>query len=218
MHLNIILRQEIPADYRNVETLTREAFWNQHGPGCDEHYLAHVLREADDFITALDIVAEADGTIVGNIMYTQSRIALDRGGDLPVITFGPLSVLPAFQKQGVGSALVRHTLALAKTLGHRAVIILGDPAYYGRLGFQPAEHYGIAMPNDMYLAALQAYALQPGALDNAAGHFQESEAFQMDSAAAEAFDKSFPFKEKLSGTPSQQRFLEVVAMKKPREL
>jgi len=204
LYSSITIRRETPADYRNVETLTREAFWNHYGPGCDEHYLAHILRESDDFIADLDYVAEINGEVVGNIMYTKSRIALDRGGDLPTITFGPLSVLPAY-------------LTLAQTLGYTAVIILGDPAYYSRLGFQPAEAFGIAANSNMFLASLQAYALKRGALQSASGHFHESPAFHMDSKASEAFDKTFPAKEKLTGTPSQQRFAEVVSMKKPRQ-
>ncbi len=216
LHPSIIIRRETPADYQAVEALTREAFWNHYGPGCDEHYLAHILRDSDDFIADLDCVAEIDGKIVGNIMYTKSRIALDSGGDLAILTFGPLSVLPAYQNQGVGSALVRHTLTLAQTLGYTAVIILGDPAYYSRLGFQPAEAFGIAANSNMFLASLQAYELKPGALQSACGLFHESPAYHMDNKASEAFDKTFPAKEKLTGTPSQQRFAEVVSMKKPR--
>ncbi|MBE0601171.1 MAG: N-acetyltransferase [Firmicutes bacterium] len=216
MKPSIIIRREAPADHRSVETLTREAFWNLHGPGCDEHYLAHVLREADDCIAALDYVAEADGDIVGNIMYTRSRIALDRGGALPTITFGPLSVLPACQKQGVGSALVRHTLALANELSWNAVLIYGDPAYYSRLGFVPAERFGIATEHNEYHAALQAFELRPGALAQAAGRFFEASAYQIDGNAAAAFDQTFPPKEKRSGTPSQLRFEQIVAMRRPR--
>ena len=210
------LRQETPADYRAVEELTREAFWNYHSPGCDEHYLAHVLRNADACIPSLDFVAELDGKLVGNIMYAVSSVALDKGGDLPVITFGPLSVLPACQKQGVGGALIRHTLGLAKAMGFSAVLIYGDPAYYSRFGFLPAEQYGIAGEDNEYHAALQAVELQSGALQNTAGRFLEGSIYHIDPAAAAAFDQTFSPKEKRSGTPSQQRFLEIIAMHKPR--
>ena len=216
MNPALCLRRETPADSRAVEELTREAFWNYHSPGCDEHYLVHTLRNADVFIPALDFVAELYGKLAGNIMYAISRIALDAGGDLPVITFGPLSVLPACQKQGVGGALVRHTLGLAKTMGFSAVLIYGDPVYYSRFGFLPAEHYGIAGEDNEYRAALQAVELKPGALENAAGRFLEGSVYHIDPAAAAAFDQAFPLKDKRSGTPSQQRFLEILAMHKPR--
>ncbi len=212
----ILLRLETPDDTRAVEALTREAFWNLHGPGCDEHYLAHSLRQADDFIPALDFVAEINGAIAGNIMYAKSKIALDKGGELPVITFGPVAVLPQYQRKGVGRKLIAHTLALAAQMGYPAVLIYGDPAYYGRLGFRPAEDFGIGSEHDEYCAALQAIELRPDALQNAAGRFLESPAYHIDEAAASAFNLVFPPKDKQTGTPSQQRFLEVVAMRKPR--
>ncbi len=214
--LSLTLRLETPADTRAVEILTREAFWNHHGPGCDEHYLAHTLRNAEAFIPALDFIAEHNGVIVGSIMYTRSAVALDTGGTLPVIGFGPLSVLPEYQRQGVGRALIAHTLGLAAGMGFTAVLIYGDPAYYSRAGFLPAEQFGIATEDNQYHGALQAYELTPGALQNARGRFVECSAYHVNPADAEAFDQSFPFKEKVSGTPSQLRFLETVAMCRPR--
>ncbi|MFH1513579.1 MAG: N-acetyltransferase [Bacillota bacterium] len=212
----LLVRRETPADYRTVELLTREAFWNLHGPGCDEHYLAHVLRKAAAFIPELDFVAELDGNVIGNIMYARSTVALDAGGDFPVITFGPVSVLPEFQRKGVGRRLIGHTLGLAKEAGYPAVFIYGDPAYYGRLGFLPAERFGVGTEDNRYHDALQTIELQPGALRNARGRFLEGCVYHVNQAAAEAFDQTFPQKEKLSGTPSQLRFLETVAMHKPR--
>ncbi len=94
MEQQTILRLETPADYSTVERITREAFWNHHVPGCDEHYLAHVLRQAECFLQELDFVAELDGTVVGNIMYTKARIVGDDATEYPVLSFGPISVLP----------------------------------------------------------------------------------------------------------------------------
>ena len=213
---SLLLRRETPADTLAVETLTREAFYNQYRPGCDEHYLAHILRIADAFIPELDFVAELDGRIAGNIMYAKSVIVLDAGGKLPVLTFGPLSVLPELQRQGVGRALVGHTLGLARQMGFPAVFIYGDPAIYSRMSFQPAENFHIGTKDNLYHNALQAYELQPGALKDAPGRFVEDSVYHVDEAAAAAFDQSFPPKQKLSGTPSQQRFLKVIAMHKPR--
>ena len=212
----ITLRREEPADYKEVEALTREAFWNHFVPGCDEHYLAHTLRDAPCFLPELDWVAVAGGQIVGNIMYTRAQIRLDGGQTLPVLSFGPLSVLPAFQKQGVGGALIRHTVQLAQDAGHSAILIYGDPAYYSRHSFVPAERYGIAGADRMYRDALQALPLQRGALDNADGLFLEDDAYHVDAGASEAFDRAFPFREKVAGTPSQQRFMEVLTLCKPK--
>ena len=137
--LPIELRPEGSADFRAVEELTRNAFWNHHAPGCDEHYLAHILRESSDFVPELDYVAVHDGKVVGNIMYTRAKIVLDRSGEREVLCFGPLAVDPAFQGQGVGGALIERTKTLSRELGYKAILIFGDPEYYSRFGFIPAE-------------------------------------------------------------------------------
>ena len=163
------IRLETPADYSTVEQITREAFWNHHVPGCDEHYLAHVLRKAECFLPELDFIAEQNGTLVGNIMYTKAKIVGDDGAEYPVLSFGPISVMPEFQGRGVGGKLILHTLSLAKEMGHTAVLIYGDPDYYGRFGFVSAEQYRIGTRYNTYAAALQAIELVPDALADKAG-------------------------------------------------
>lgn len=214
--LPIELRPESPADFRAVEELTRNAFWNHHAPGCDEHYLAHILRESSDFVPELDYVAVHDGKVVGNIMYTRAKIVLDRSGEREVLCFGPLAVDPAFQGQGVGGALIERTKTLARELGYKAILIFGDPEYYSRFGFIPAERYGVGTSWGVYIISLQALELQPGALENCAGYFQESGDYQIDPEASAAFDKGFPPKEKVSGLPSQERFQWIIQQTKPR--
>ncbi len=213
----ITLRNERPEDYTTVEQITREAFWNHHVPGCDEHFLAHVLRESACFLPELDFVAEQYGTLVGNIMYTKAKIVVDDGTEYPVLSFGPISVLPEKQGRGIGGELIRHTLALAKELGHDAVLIYGDPDYYNRFGFVPAEQYRIGTRYNTYAAALQAIELVPGALAGKAGLFYEDEAYEIDPAEAEAFDRKFPIKEKIAGLASQAKFLQHLDMQKPRD-
>jgi predicted N-acetyltransferase YhbS len=217
MEKQMNIRLETPADYAAVEQITREAFWNHHVPGCDEHYLAHVLRKAECFLPELDFVAELDGTLVGNIMYTNAKIVGDDGTEYPVLSFGPISVLPEFQRRGVGGKLILHTLSLAKEMGHTAVLIYGDPDYYSRFGFVSAEQYGIGTRYNTYAAALQAVELVPGALAGKAGLFYEDEAYEIDPAEAEAFDRLFPPKEKQTGLASQAKFLQHLSMQKPRE-
>lgn len=98
--MNIQIRNERESDFRQVEELTREAFWNHHVPGCDEHYLVHVLRSHPDFIAELDFVAIVDDKIVGNIMYTKAHLINEKNDKMDVITFGPVSVLPEFKEKG----------------------------------------------------------------------------------------------------------------------
>jgi predicted N-acetyltransferase YhbS len=206
----LLLRRETSNDYREAEILTREAFWNVNVPGCDEHYLLHIMREAPSFIPELDYLAVYQGKIIGQIVYTRALLISEQGTQHKVLSFGPLSVLPAYQGRGVGGVLIKHTLALAAEMGYRAVLIYGDPAYYSRLGFVAAEQYGIQTAEGKYHIALQAFVLAPGALNNLAGRFYEDEIYCLDPEASADFDRGFPAKEKLV-TPSQARFLELLA-------
>jgi len=216
MKQQIYIRLETPQDYNTVEQITREAFWNHHVPGCDEHYLAHALRQAECFLPELDFVAELDGVLVGNIMYTKAKIIGDDAAEYPVLSFGPISVLPEFQGRGVGGKLIRHTLSLAKELGHTVVLIYGDPDYYSRFGFVPAEQYSIGTRYNTYAAALQAIELVPGALAGKAGLFYEDSVYEIDPEHAEAFNRLFPAKEKQTGLATQAKFQQHLAMQKPR--
>ena len=212
----IAIRLETPEDYHVVEHITREAFWNHHVPGCNEHYLAHVLRNAPCFLPELDLVAELEGRLAGNIMYTKAVIQGDDGTDYLMLSFGPISVLPEYQGLGIGGNLIRRSLAMAKELGYSAVLIYGDPDYYSRFGFVAAEQYKIGTQYNTYAAALQAIELVPGALNGKAGLFIEDSAYEVDDKEAEEFDAQFPAKERLSGLASQQKFQIHLSMQKPR--
>lgn len=211
------VRPETPADYRAGEALTREAFWNHFVPGCDEHYLLHVMRDSPHFLPELTFVAEQDGHMVGHIAYAKAYVLLDDGQRHEVLCFGPLSVLPECQGAGVGSALVNHSMKAALKLGYRAILLLGDPVYYARLGFVPAERFDIRTAEDVYLDPLQAVELVPGALSGVSGRFFEGEAYVFDAEQVTQFDTGFPPKERLEGLPSQLRFQALVSMQKPRK-
>ena len=99
-----------------MECLTREAFWGHMSPDCDEHYLVHRLRQSPGFVPELDFVAESDGQLVGNIMYSKAKVISDQGRSWEVLNFGPLSVDPTHWGQGIGGMLMRHTIAEAKRL------------------------------------------------------------------------------------------------------
>lgn len=212
----IEFRREIASDYRAVEELTREAFWNTYVPGCNEHYILHIMRDSETFIKELDIVAEADGQIVGNIVYTRTQIAVDDGSFYPVISFGPISVLPEYQRGGIGGKLISYTKEIARNLGYKAILIFGDPAYYNRYGFSAAENYKIRTAEDMYAAALLATELFPGALSARSGKFIEDPIFNVDETAVEEFERQFPHKERKSGGTAQMRFQELLGMRTPR--
>lgn len=135
--MNIHIRQEQEQDHHEVEALTRDAFWDLYQPGCDEHFIVHRLRMQECFIPELDLVAVLDGKIIGNIMYSKAKVVKD-DTSYDILCLGPVSVLPEYQKKGIGSELIRHTLKLATDMGHRGVILFGSPKYYPRFGFRNA--------------------------------------------------------------------------------
>ena len=199
------IRSESADDYKTVETLTREAFWNLHVPGCDEHYLVHVMRQHPDFIPELAFVAILDDTIVGNIMYTRSALVNEQGEGMAAITFGPVSVLPEYQKRGIGSALIRHSLAKAKELGHRVVVIEGHPYNYCKHGFRGSKSLGVSDADGRYPFSLLVLELKEGALAGHSWHFKPSGVYELDEQKAAAFDAALPPKEK-TFSPSQEEF------------
>ena len=203
--INLIIRNEKKEDYRNVEQLIRVAFWNLYVPGCNEHYILHNLRKSNDFIPELDFVAEKEGQIVGQIAYSRGIIKRKQGEEKEVISFGPVSILPAFQKRGIGSALIIHTINLARGMGYPAICIYGDPRYYSRFGFRCAEKYEIRAADDKFAVALQVLELKHGVLNNMSGKFIESVAFAVDETEFAQYDATFPFKEK-NETDSQREF------------
>lgn len=206
----VTIRQEMPDDYREVESLTREAFWNVYAPGCTEHYLLHRLRHSPDFIPELDIVAECGGEIVGNVVCVRSYIEGKDGQRRDILTLGPISVLPACQRKGIGRKMTEYITDAAGRMGYRAILLCGDPLLYVRYGFEPAGKYGIMTSDGRVSPALQIYPLNGTDITGYSGRYFESPAYDMDIAQAEEFDLGFPAKEKLSDTPSQRRFKELL--------
>jgi len=216
--MDIELRLEDEKDYRETENMIREAFWNRYVPGCDEHYLMSVMRGKPDFLHELDFVAVHEGRIVGNIACAKGRIRCDDGQEIEVVSLGPIAVLPEYQAKGIGRQLIERVCYVAGELGYSAIFLCGDPEYYSKQGFVPAEGLGIRTAENMYAVALQLRELKLNALLGARGRYYESEIYQVNPKSAAEFDESFPNKEKLSDTPSQKRFLKIVAMQKKYEL
>lgn len=199
--MNITLRLEQPDDYRTVEELTREAFWGLNHPDCDEHFLAHRLRKSPGFVPELDYVAEADGKLVGNIMYSKGKVVDDSGNEYETLNFGPLSVLPAYQNSGIGKVLISHTIVEARRLGYRAILFFGHPDYYPRLGFRRASEFGITTSSGKSFDAFMAMELYGGALNGISGRYYEDPAFDIAETEAKEYDKSFPPKDRVALKP-----------------
>ena len=194
--MNITIRPEEEKDYNSVENLTREAFWNVYRPGCDEHLLIHNIRNKKEFIKELDYVAVFNNVIVGSIIYAKAKV-IGINKEYDVITFGPVSVLPICQKNGIGKKLIEHTIAKSKIMGFNAILIYGNPKYYEKFGFKNSKEYKITDMEGNYNDALMALELYPDSLKNISGKFFEGEAYKIDKKELEIFERNFPYKEKL---------------------
>jgi putative acetyltransferase len=194
MKMNI--RLETTDDYLKVEELTREAFWNLYTPGCDEHYLCHILRWHNDFIKELDYVVEVNGNIIASIMYTDSFLLGDDQEMVHAVSFGPFCVHPDYQRKGIGTALIEKTKSLVEKRGIPAIIIYGDPHNYCKHGFKNGIDYQVSNMDGEYPLGLLVLELQPGFFGNKKWKIKQSDIFNFDHEKALEFDKRFEEKEK----------------------
>ena len=145
---NLTIRLETEKDYRAVEELTREAFWNVYKPGADEHYYVHMMRNHPDFIPELAFVLELDGKIVGNIMYTKAWIEDENGERKEILSFGPLCVAPEYQRQKFGKLLIEHSFEVARKMGYDVNINFGNPGNYISRGFVSCKKKNVSFVVD----------------------------------------------------------------------
>jgi Predicted acetyltransferase len=194
----ITIRLEKPEDYRTVEEITRAAFdspdrIDRSKINCPmEHHMVHGLRNKDG-VMDLDFVAEISNKIVGHIIYSRAHILQPDGSKVDVLNFGPISVLPDYQKAGVGSALMKHSILQSKKLGYGAILFFGHPDYYPRFGFVEAKEFGITDCNGDNYPAFMAMELVEGYLENVSGKFIEADIYNDDlnRKQAKEFDKRF---------------------------
>lgn len=201
----LTIRNERPEDFEQVETLTRKAFYNQYVPGCFEHYLVHIMREHEDFVSELDFVLELDGKIVGNIMYTKAKLVDEQGQTKQILTFGPICVDPAHQRKGYGKKLIQHSFERAKELGYDVVVIFGSPSNYVSSGFRSCKRYNVCMENGKFPAAMLVRELAPNALDGRRWFYYDSPVMAIDEEEAQRYDDTLEPIEKKQ-LPSQEEF------------
>ena len=200
------IRLEQPQDWREVENLTREAFWNVYRPGCTEHYVLNQYRHNPDFIPELDFVMEEDGKIIGHVMFSKAEIILNDGSHFPSWTFGPISIHPDYKRKGYGLKLVNYALEKAKEMGIGLLQMEGNIDFYKHAGFDLASKFKIHYhdePRDADVPYFLAQELIPDWLFTNGiveatycppkGYFVADE----NPEAFEAYDATFPKKEKL---------------------
>lgn len=197
----MIIRMENSNDFSEVERVMREAFWNVYRPGCTEHLVVHNLRSNPAFIPNLSLVLEAENSkkIIAHILYCKTTIQMDSGEHKDLLMLGPVSVLPEFQHQGYGRALIEHSMQIAKALGYGAVALTGNPEYYHRFGFRSGSDFQVfypGLPRTEEASFFMISELSDGYLAYAPGTIVEPEAYIVSDEAVDEFDATFPPKVK----------------------
>lgn len=196
---SIIIRTEKEKEYREVENLVRESFWNVYRPGCLEHYVLHQLRKDAAFVPELDFVMEANGQIIGQNMFMKAFIQADDGRKIPIMTMGPICIAPDLKRKGYGKILLDYSLEKAKELGCGAICMEGNIDFYGKSGYRQASEFGIryhGLTEDDDDSFFLCRELIPGYLDGITGEYAPPQGYYVDEQEAEVFDKTFYYKEK----------------------
>ena len=203
MNGNVIIRPEREEEYRDVENLVRESFWNVYRPGCLEHYVLHLLRNDPAFVKELDLGMEKDGQLIGQNMFMRAVIKADDGRDIPIMTMGPICIAPEYKRQGYGKILLDHCLDKAAKLGCGALCFEGNIDFYGKSGFTFARNFGIRyhdLPEGADDSFFLCKELIPGYLNGISGEYAPPEGYfaaEKDPEDFDKFDAQFPPKVKL---------------------
>ena len=196
------IRLEEPKDYREVENLTREAFWNVYRPGCTEHFVLNQYRTNPDFIPELSFVMEEDGEIIGHVMFSKAELVLEDGTVRPSWTFGPICIRPDYKRTGYGLKLLNYALEKAREQGVGFLCMEGNIDFYGHAGFDLASKLNIhyhAEPKDSEVPYFLAKELIPGWLNGIEATYTPPKGYFVADAnpvAFDAYEATFPKKEK----------------------
>ncbi len=176
--MEIIVKQEVPRDYKETEDVVKKAFEHMEFADHTEHILVARLRKGDAFIKELSLVATSEGRIIGHILFTKLDI-VDGNKVYPSLGLAPLSVSPEFQRMGVGKLLMEEGLKRCTDLGYTSVILLGHPSYYPRFGFRKASDFNIRAPFPAPDEAFMALELVPGSLSKVQGIVKYPKEFEL---------------------------------------
>jgi putative acetyltransferase len=165
-----LIRPEQSGDFDPVHALLLASFGHEA-----QARLVDRLRASGKITSAL--VAEERERILGHVVF--SKVVTDaEGGEVSVLALAPLAVLPAFQRLGIGSALVSAGLQRCRLERHSRVLVLGDPIYYTRFGFVPAARFGLKCPFPTSDSSFLAIELEPGAFARTSGTVRYGHEFE----------------------------------------
>ena len=174
--MQIHIRQENPSDHSIVFELIKKAFETMPYSDHTEHFLVEKLRQSHPFIPELSLIAAIDHLIVGHILLTPVSIKNDQQ-TFNSLVLAPVSVLPEYQKRGIGSQLIQTAHQIAQQLGHQSVVLVGHKDYYPRFGYERADRYGIKFPFESPPEHCMVLELEKGSLSGVNGMVEFPKAF-----------------------------------------
>lgn len=176
MSQEIKIRQEQESDFSTIREVIALAFRDMEESDQSEPYLVERLRATDAYIPELTLVAESNGEIIGHIMMSKVEI-LSESQRVPSLGLAPVSVLPKYQRMGVGSALIREAHKQAVALGYQSAVLIGHKDYYPRFGYKKAVDFGIEFPFDVPSEYAMVVELVPDGLKDVHGMIQYAQPF-----------------------------------------
>ena len=200
MQNNIKIRLEKESDYRYVENLVRESFWNVYRPGCIEHFLLHELRKSVNFIKELDFVIELDNKIIGQVAFVKSSIKNKDNEDVTILTLGPICIANEYKRKGYGKTLLDYSINKARELEYGVIFLEGNIDFYSKSGFNYASTYNIkyhGLSDEDDSSFFLCLELKENFLENIKGEYFTPEAYLINEKDTLKFDEAFPKKEKL---------------------
>lgn len=175
----LVIREEREEDYEAVEHVVKQAFLHTPMRSGTEHRIVERMRKEPTYNPKYSLVATEVKNVVGHVILSQAYV-VNEEKKIPLVSLGPVSVVPEKQRQGIGTKLIEQVLEVAKNDEKKAVIVLGHPTYYPKFGFKPASLWGIKLPFDAPDDAFLALELIPEGLKHTSGIVEYSPAFYGD--------------------------------------
>lgn len=172
----LTIREEEIKDYNEVEKVVEESFKTAEFSDKDEHNLVRRLRNSNEFIKELSLIAEEKNKILGHVLLTKALIK-GESTSYETLALAPLAVLPEYQKSGIGKKLMNRAIERARELGYKSIVVLGHENYYPKFGFEKASKYGVKAPFEVPDEAYMILELLPGGLNRVSGVVEYSKAF-----------------------------------------
>ncbi len=159
----MIIRRETKSDFEKIYNLVKIAFQTANVSNGKEQDFVNELRNSENYIPELALVAEDDDRLIGHIMLTKNYIS-NEDSKFETLLLAPISVALEYRDKGIGSLMINESFKMARNMGYSSVVLVGDPAYYSRFGFMKTTTFGIKYLHNIPEEYIMACELFPNAL------------------------------------------------------